>query len=60
MGVPFASSFASFLLVIILIAGSLWIYEIMVSIGYAAWWQWVIPIAFAGLIFAGAMKAIWS
>ncbi len=60
MGFPLAKSFASLLLVVILIAGSFWIYDIMVNAGYAAWWQWILPISFAGLIFAGVMKAIWS
>ena len=60
MGFPLAKSFGSFLLAIMLIAGSFWIYDIMVSAGYVAWWQWIIPIAFAGLVFVGAMKAIWS
>ena len=60
MGFPLAKSFGSFLLAIMLIAGSFWIYDIMVSAGYVAWWQWIIPITFAGLVFVGAMKAIWS
>ena len=55
-----ASVTASLLLSIMLIAGSLWIHSMMIANGYIEWWQWVIPISVAGLIFVGAMKTIWS
>ena len=60
MGLSIAGGIASFLVTLIYLAGSLWMYTIMLEFGFAAWWQWIVPIAFGGLFYVGAIKALWS